>query len=549
MADAASRTCPRCGKIYTRAYSLKRHLAESKGGCRQAGAGAAAAESPQPQPQPPPQPAPMPPPLAPQKPQVLPQPSPGAPVLALYQAPAAAANAAVMPAPAPIMVVRPPAATPASPAPAVPPVVVAAPPATPATPATACTRCGKLFSNRSNMLRHQKNACPGALLAGPPAAAPPFYSTTLPPPAPPSPLLPPVPLPPMPASAVLVGFDRLHGWRMTAEHVNNAFSNNPILSRFLEKDCETQAVIESSGPVVTEMLIECLRQVHRSCPQLRNIYLNPKQTAQVYAFCDSGLWELRPLLDASRTLYDETIHGLFRIIASQQDDEPHAPQPQLSGEVKNAVGIINMLYKQNPEHFVKASRPAFAAYVSNLTQLASDSAAGRPGNNWRPPPAAVAPVEPPLPPIRYPPSAFDNPSHPLYHTRQYQRRQPLNDEITIEVDIVTTALQWASEAWTPLMVFDAVMRRAGGAPPETVLEDIYRKLQEALSEDPIPLLPDAAAAVRAAVDAYGKDPAGFRKQFYNRGTAAPRRPHPPPRIHAAAVTSSTGARATATEKR
>ena len=137
-------------------------------------------------------------------------------------------------------------------------------------------------------------------------------------------------------------------------HILAAFTDNAKLREYARMgDHElTDPVI--APPYVTELLMDLTRRAHAD-PASRNVYLNPRRADQALVHKQSGAWEVLPLAEATRLIFDgvaATIHHTTMTAAERR---------QLPLEAQNALSMAGLLYDDEPEEYARrASRPMMA---------------------------------------------------------------------------------------------------------------------------------------------------------------------------------------------
>jgi len=107
--------------------------------------------------------------------------------------------------------------------------------------------------------------------------------------------------------------------------------------------------------------MELVKRAHKD-PLSRNVYLNPKRADQVLVFVDSDdvkTWEVRPLLEAIRRIFDTVAGGIHRIIVTD------AERAQLPFDVQSSASWIPNLYDDEPDKYVKEAKQPMAAHLAN----------------------------------------------------------------------------------------------------------------------------------------------------------------------------------------
>ena len=162
----------------------------------------------------------------------------------------------------------------------------------------------------------------------------------------------------------VVGFNQDGRIRLAPDLVKAAFTENPLLVEYCRMTDADRTDAKKAAPYVLEALLELTRRAHGD-PVYRNIYLSPHRADQVMVCLDKGQnrpqhWEVRPLLDAIRILFDGVADGLQRIIVSGQE------RSQLPLDVQGAASWVPNLYGGSPDRYVNDGKGRMAAHLQNL---------------------------------------------------------------------------------------------------------------------------------------------------------------------------------------
>jgi hypothetical protein len=125
-----------------------------------------------------------------------------------------------------------------------------------------------------------------------------------------------------------------------------------------------------------ELLMDLTKRAHAD-PAARNIYLNPRRADQALVHKKSGTWEVMPLAEATRLIFDgvaATIHHTTMTSAERR---------QLPLEAQNALAMAGLLYDDEPDEYVKRAKAPMAAHLVNTAPL--DSASPQAPAKPRPP--------------------------------------------------------------------------------------------------------------------------------------------------------------------
>jgi hypothetical protein len=183
----------------------------------------------------------------------------------------------------------------------------------------------------------------------------------------------------------IVGFDRDDRIYIPVALVKAAFTENPRLIEYCRLSDDERVDAERAAPYVLEALVDLVRRAHRD-PVYRNIYLSPKRADQVMVCLDEERgppqrdrgqrgearlqdgqgpqkWEVRPLVEAIRLLFDGVAENLHKIIITDHD------RAQLPFDVQSAASWVPNLYEDEPERFVKDGKAPMAAHFQNTRPL------------------------------------------------------------------------------------------------------------------------------------------------------------------------------------
>lgn len=160
------------------------------------------------------------------------------------------------------------------------------------------------------------------------------------------------------------GEERIH---IPVDLIRAAFAENARLAEYCGLSDAEKVDDKQARPYVTEALVDLTRRAHQD-PLARNVYLNPRRADQVLVCMKTGGWEVRPLAEATRLLFDGVATGIHR--ATITDEE----RRQLPDGVQGAVPWIPMLYRQDQERYVADARQPMAAHLANTKPALSGPA-------------------------------------------------------------------------------------------------------------------------------------------------------------------------------
>jgi hypothetical protein len=159
----------------------------------------------------------------------------------------------------------------------------------------------------------------------------------------------------------LRSFDSEDRLIIPAALVKAAFTENPRLAAYCKMTDEEKTDAEAAAPYVLEALMELVKRAHKD-PLSRNVYLNPKRADQALVFVDSDdvkTWEVRPLLEAIRRIFDTVAGGIHRVIVTD------AERAQLPFDVQSSASWIPNLYDDEPDKYVKEAKQSMSAHLTN----------------------------------------------------------------------------------------------------------------------------------------------------------------------------------------
>jgi len=163
----------------------------------------------------------------------------------------------------------------------------------------------------------------------------------------------------------LRSFDSEDRLIIPAALVKAAFTENPRLAAYCKLSDEEKTDAEAAAPYVLEALMELVKRAHKD-PLSRNVYLNPKRADQALVFVDSDevkTWEVRPLLEAIRRIFDTIAGGIHRVIVTD------AERAQLPFDVQSSASWIPNLYDDEPDKYVKEAKQPMSAHLTNTRPL------------------------------------------------------------------------------------------------------------------------------------------------------------------------------------
>ena len=142
-------------------------------------------------------------------------------------------------------------------------------------------------------------------------------------------------------------------------HILAAFADNAKLREYARLGDHELTDPAIAPPYVTELLMDLTKRAHAD-PTARNVYLNPRRADQVLVHKKSGTWEVLPLAEATRLLFDGVVQGILAV--SRNYDE----RRQLPLEAQNALSMAGLLYDDEPEEYARRAKAPMAAHLENV---------------------------------------------------------------------------------------------------------------------------------------------------------------------------------------
>lgn len=138
-----------------------------------------------------------------------------------------------------------------------------------------------------------------------------------------------------------------------------AFAENARLREFAQMPERQLTDLEVAPPYVTELLMDLVKRGHAD-PARRNVYLNPRRADQALVHLKSGVWEVLPLADATRLMFDGVVKTIHQVTMT------HAELRQLPLEAQNALAMAGMMYRGEPEEYVQRAKGPMSAHLTNM---------------------------------------------------------------------------------------------------------------------------------------------------------------------------------------
>jgi hypothetical protein len=152
---------------------------------------------------------------------------------------------------------------------------------------------------------------------------------------------------------------------ITAPLLAKIFLENSKLAEYNLMDDQAKTDPDIAPPFVLEALLELVRQAH-SEPNARNIKLNPQRADQALVALPQGSWGVQPVADVTRQLFDQVSNGINDVVRGEHK--------AMSLELQNTASYVPMMYKDEPEEYVRLAKTSMAAHLANNAQSMSQLA-------------------------------------------------------------------------------------------------------------------------------------------------------------------------------
>jgi len=160
----------------------------------------------------------------------------------------------------------------------------------------------------------------------------------------------------------------IHSWSseeklyIPATMLTAAFTENKRLIEYCKFSDAEKTNPELAAPYVLEALVDLTKRAHAD-PAARNVYLNPKRADQVMVFDDVS-WQVRPLVDAIRSIFDSVAGNLRRIIIKDTE------WSTISMEIQASASWIPGMYGDEPDNYAAQAKPHMSAHLMNMIPTA-----------------------------------------------------------------------------------------------------------------------------------------------------------------------------------
>ena len=143
-----------------------------------------------------------------------------------------------------------------------------------------------------------------------------------------------------------------------AGQIAAAFAENGRLKEYAGWPDHEMVDPERASPYVTELYVDLTKRAHAD-PAARNVYLNPRRADQALVLVTGGKWEVLPLGETTRQLFDGITANIRRVTLTG------AELKQLPMEAQNAVSMAKMMYQGEPEEYVVRAKAPMSAHLAN----------------------------------------------------------------------------------------------------------------------------------------------------------------------------------------
>lgn len=139
-----------------------------------------------------------------------------------------------------------------------------------------------------------------------------------------------------------------------------AFTENQRLVEYCRLTDDERVDAEQAAPYVVEALVDLVRRAHAD-PLARNVYLSPKRADQVMICVedDGRRWKVITLVDAIHALFDGVAGNIHKIMVTDGE------RAQLPFDIQASASWIPSLYEDEPEKYVARAKGQMSAHLSN----------------------------------------------------------------------------------------------------------------------------------------------------------------------------------------
>ena len=126
----------------------------------------------------------------------------------------------------------------------------------------------------------------------------------------------------------------------------------------------------TSPPYVTELFMDATKRAHLN-PALQNVHLNPQRADQALVHMASGKWEVVPLQEATRLMFDGVAKCILNI------SRAFGERKNLPQGAQNALAMAGLMYNGEPEEYVNRARASMVAHLTNCRNAAAANKLGQ----------------------------------------------------------------------------------------------------------------------------------------------------------------------------
>jgi hypothetical protein len=140
--------------------------------------------------------------------------------------------------------------------------------------------------------------------------------------------------------------------------IQDVFAENEKLREYTHMGEHGMAEPIPARPYVLELLMGLIKRAHAE-PAGRNIYLNPNRSDQALILRKDNIWEVIPLVEATKILLDDAVSWTKLAVM--------APEvlKALPIEAQSALACAGMHYEYEPEEYVKLAKASMVAHLAN----------------------------------------------------------------------------------------------------------------------------------------------------------------------------------------
>jgi hypothetical protein len=164
---------------------------------------------------------------------------------------------------------------------------------------------------------------------------------------------------------VLNAWDGERRISVDATHIIAAFAQNARLREYMKLSDHELTDPEIAPPYVTDLFMDLVKRGHVD-PAARNVYLNPRRADQALVHLKSGRWEVLPLQEATRLMFDGVAGVIHRVTLSYDE------RKQLPLEAQNALSISGLMYDDEPDEYAKRAKAPMAAHLQNTAPVLTE---------------------------------------------------------------------------------------------------------------------------------------------------------------------------------